>query len=201
MIAGNNSLIDIGAFAHSLNQNQLRTLRANRNPQTGRYEAPSESTIRRVLQRLDPTQLDTITTRWLRSHLQDLSITALAVDGKCVRTATLINGHSLQLFSALDTQTRLSCGQLQIPAKTNEIPSLKELLKDLDLHGALLTADAMHTQKATAAHVVEEKKADYLLVVKANQPKLFERLATLANAPTGVFFPSGYHAGSSPRPT
>ena len=104
------------------------------------------------------------------------------------------------MFSALDAQTRLSQGQIQIPAKTNEISALPELLKDLDLRGTLVSADALHTQKATAAHLVEEKKADYLLVVKENQPTLYHKLARLSQAPAGVFFPSGHHAGPRARP-
>ena len=58
MIAGNNSLIDIGDFAQSLNQNQLRSLRASRCRHTHKFLAPSEATLRRVLQRLDPVELD-----------------------------------------------------------------------------------------------------------------------------------------------
>jgi hypothetical protein len=199
IIAGNNSLIDIGEFAQSLNQNQLRSLRASRDRKTGKFIAPSETTIRRVLQRLEPAALDTLINDWLRSHLKDLGLSALAVDGKCVRTAAKINGQALQLFGALDTHTQLFCRQMPIPAKTNEIPALKDLLQDLDLRGALVSADALHTQKATAAHLVEEKQADYLLVVKGNQPKLFDKLARRFQAPKGVFFPSGHHAGPGPR--
>ncbi len=201
MIAGNDSLLDIGQFAQSLNQNQLRSLRASRSAKTHRFIAPSETTLRRILQRLDPAQLDTIVNDWLRSHLKDLDIAALAVDGKCVRTAAKIKGHAIQLFGALDTQTQLFCRQIPIPAKTNEIPCLKELLQDLDLRGTLVSADALNTQKATASHLVEEKKADYLLVVKANQPTLFDKLSRLSQAPQGVFFPSEHHAGPGSWPT
>lgn len=200
MIAGNNGLIDIGEFSQSLNQNQLRSLRAARCRKTGKFLAPSESTIRRVLQRLDPKELDGIVTDWLRSHLKDVGIAGLAVDGKCVRTASKIKGESIQLFSALDTQTHIVCRQIKIPAKTNEIPALKDLLDGLDLRGALVSADAINTQRSTANHLVEEKQADYLLVVKANQPKLFERLARLSTAENGVFFPSGHHSGPGPQP-
>ena len=199
MIAGNNSLIDIGEFSTSLNQNELRSLRAARCRKTGKLLAPSESTIRRVLQSLDPAELDRIISGWLRSHLKDLGITALAVDGKCVRTASKINGESIQLFSALDTQTKIVCRQIKIPAKTNEIPALKDLLEELDLRGALVSADAINTQKSTAAHIVEDKKADYLLVVKGNQPKLFDKLADLSMAESGAFSPSGCHSGPGPR--
>jgi hypothetical protein len=199
MIAGNNCLLDIGEFSQSLHQNQLRSLRAARCRRTGKLLAPSESTIRRVLQSLDPEQLDGVVTGWLRSHLQDLGIGALAVDGKALRTAPNIQGQSIQLFSALDIQTKIVCRQIRIPSKTNEITTLKDLLEDLDLRGALVSADALNTQKSTATHLVEDKHADYLLVVKANQPKLFERLARLSLAPTGSFSPSGHHAGPGPR--
>jgi hypothetical protein len=200
MIAGNNSLIDIGEFSQSLNQNQLRSLRASRDRKTGKFLAPSETTIRRILQRLDPTQLDTVVTDWLRSHLQNLNIACLAIDGKSARTAAKINGQPIQLFGALDTQNKLFCRQIQIPAKTNEIPTLKDLLQELDLRGTLVSADALQTQKSSATHIVENKKADYLLVVKANQPKLFDQLARLSHASEGVFFPSTHHAGPGPRP-
>jgi predicted transposase YbfD/YdcC len=100
----------------------------------------------------------------------------------------------------LDTQTHIVCRQIKIPAKTNEIPALKDLLDGLDLRGALVSADAINTQKSTANHLVEEKQADYLLVVKANQPKLFDKLAELSMAETGVFSPSGHHSEPGPRP-
>jgi hypothetical protein len=193
MIAGNNSLIDIGEFSQSLNQNQLRSLRACRCRKTRKFIAPSETTIRRILQRLDPTELDRLINDWLRSHLKSAGIAALAVDGKCARTAAKIKGQGLMLFGALDTHTQLFCRQIQIPAKTNEIPTLKDLLRDLDLRGTLVSADALNTQTTTADHIVEDKKADYLLVVKANQPKLFDKLARLSHAPKGVFFPSAHH--------
>lgn len=199
MIAGNNNLLDIGAFSQSLNQNRLRSLRASRCRKTRKYLAPSESTIRRVLQRLDPAELDAILNDWLRSHLKNLDIDALAIDGKSLRTAAKIKGQPLQLFGALDAQTQLFCRQIPIPAKTNEISSLKDLLQDLDLRGTLVTSDAINTQKSSAIHLVEDKKADYLLVVKANQPKLFEQLARLSQEPQGFFFPSGHHLGPGPR--
>jgi len=55
-----------------------------------------------------------------------------------------------------------------------QITALQPLLEDLDLAGALVTADALHTHRANAAWLVEVKKADYLLQVKANQPGLLE---------------------------
>ncbi|MFF7889428.1 transposase [Streptomyces sp. NPDC020794] len=69
--------------------------------------------------------------------------------------------------------------QLRIPDKTNEITCFAALLAPFDLTGVTVTADALHTQPAHARFLVDEKKAHYLLVVKANQPELHRRLRSL----------------------
>jgi len=70
---------------------------------------------------------------------------------------------------------RLTLGLISVDEKSNEIPAVQELLKVLDLDGAVVTADAMHCQKETAKAVIG-KEADYLLMVKGNQPSLQEEL-------------------------
>jgi len=62
--------------------------------------------------------------------------------------------------------------QTRVADKTNEIPRLKPLLAELDIAGAVVTADALHTQKETARHLLEDKKADYVFTVKDNQPTM-----------------------------
>lgn len=57
--------------------------------------------------------------------------------------------------------------------KSNEITAIPELLDMLALEGAIVSLDAMGTQKAIAARVVE-KKADYVLALKGNQTSLHE---------------------------
>ena len=74
-----------------------------------------------------------------------------------------------------------------------------EAVDQLDIRGALVSADAIQTQRKCAEYIVEQKQADYLMVVKANQPKLFDRLARLAKASDGTFFPPGHHSGSGAR--
>ncbi|MEV6012961.1 hypothetical protein AB0M29_40125 [Streptomyces sp. NPDC051976] len=56
---------------------------------------------------------------------------------------------------------------------------LAALLAPFDLAGVTVTADALHTQRAHARFLVEAKQAHYLLVVKANQPGLFQQLRAL----------------------
>jgi predicted transposase YbfD/YdcC len=64
------------------------------------------------------------------------------------------------------------------------------LLAPLDLNGAVVTADALHTQHETARYLVEDKGADYLFTVKENQPTLYW---TLARLPQRAFSPGGKH--------
>ena len=70
-------------------------------------------------------------------------------------------------------------GQIAVEEKTNEIPKLPQLLDPLPLEGAVITADALHTQQETARYLVESKKADYLFTVKDNQPTLRQDIAAL----------------------
>ncbi|MFE9633380.1 transposase [Streptomyces sp. NPDC006463] len=66
--------------------------------------------------------------------------------------------------------------QLRVPDKTNEITCFAALLEPFDLAGVVVTADALHTQRAHARFLVDEKQAHYLLTVKANQPALHPAL-------------------------
>jgi len=79
--------------------------------------------------------------------------------------------------------------QAAVPADTNEIPGLPRLLAPLPLAGAVVTADALHTQSETARFLVEEKGADYVLTVKDNQPTLRDDIAALR---LDAFPPAGH---------
>ena len=66
----------------------------------------------------------------------------------------------------------IAVAQLQVGDKTNEIPTIKPRLDPLNIEGAVVTADSLHTQKETARYLVKEKKADYVFTVKDNQSTL-----------------------------
>ncbi|TDT39632.1 putative transposase YbfD/YdcC [Streptomyces sp. BK208] len=68
--------------------------------------------------------------------------------------------------------------QRQVAAKSNETPAFAPLLDRIDLRGVVVTADAMHTQRAHAEHVIAAS-GHYLLVVKGNQKKLRKQLRRL----------------------
>jgi predicted transposase YbfD/YdcC len=103
----------------------------------------------------------------------------VAVDGKTVRGAVDTNGKQPHLLAAFDTVSQAVLAQREVDTKTNEITAFAPLLADLDLDGVVVTADAMHTQREHAEFLVTDKHADYLLVVKDNQPTLAAQLRHL----------------------
>lgn len=143
-----------------------------------RWTAPSEPTIRRVLSKLDAETWDAHIGQWLLQHL-DLKGQAVSVDGKTLRRAHDQGQPAPHLLSALLHQEGVVVAQRAVGDKTNEIPELPRLLESLPLAGAVVTADALHTQSDTARYVVEAKKADYLFTVKDNQPTLKQDIADL----------------------
>ena len=69
-------------------------------------------------------------------------------------------------------------GQVDVGAKTNEIPMFPLLLDRIDIAGAVITADAMHAQRDHATYLAG-RGAHYILTVKRNQPGLHAQLAAL----------------------
>jgi predicted transposase YbfD/YdcC len=68
---------------------------------------------------------------------------------------------------------------MPVDKKTNEITCFRPLLDDVDIAGKVVTADAMHTQVDHANYLKSERGADYLFIVKGNQPTLLESIELL----------------------
>lgn len=182
-LSGARSFCAIAEWASDLSPEALRKLGAKRkNP-------PSEPTIRRVLQRIDAQHLDEQFSQWLRKYFP-LAANAVAVDGKTLRGSHDAHKRPLHLLAAIMHEPSLVLGQIAVDQKTNEIPKLPELLDPIELKGAVVTADAMHTQKETARFLVENKQADYLFIVKDNQPTLRQDIVDLQ---LNAFPPCGIH--------
>ncbi|MFF3920202.1 ISAs1 family transposase [Streptomyces sp. NPDC001852] len=140
------------------------------------------STLGRLLARLDGDTVDNAVSGWLARRATDLvdepdRLTGLAVDGKTVR-GSRTDGHAVHLLAAALHDSQTVIAQRQIAAKSNEIPAFTPLLEKLDLHGVVVTADAMHTQREHAHHIVAAG-GHYLLVVKGNQQKLRKQIKRL----------------------
>lgn len=176
ILGGASTFIAIAEWADGLSQNQLRRLRAYYNQKKKKYIAPSEPTIRRVLQNADVDSVESCLGQWLLKICPD---NAISVDGKTLRGARRDNGTKVHLLSAFLQQQAVTISQVEVGEKTNEIPMIQPLLDKLNIKGAVVTADALHTQVKTAKYIVEAKHADYLFIVKENQKNLQEDIALL----------------------
>lgn len=194
VFAGARTYVAIAEWAHDLPISVRVRLGMGR-------RAPSESTIRRVLQSLNTDELDRAVSGWLTARAIDRAAAAdrgaatdrataarscrsggpmrsIAVDGKTARGARRIGGQAVHLFAALDHSTGIVLGQTEVDAKTNEITAFAPLLDRIDITDAVITADALHTQDRHA-HYLHERGGHYVFVVKNNRPKLRAQLAGL----------------------
>jgi predicted transposase YbfD/YdcC len=141
--------------------------------------APSEPTIRRLVAALDAAMLSALFGAWAMVRWTVVGgRKVVAIDGKTARGAKNGPNGAPHLVAALTHGSGLVVGQVQVGAKTNEIPAARDLLALFDLGGVVVTLDAMHTQTDTAEFITE-RGADYVLTVKGNQPKLRDKLAAL----------------------
>jgi predicted transposase YbfD/YdcC len=99
----------------------------------------------------------------------------LAIDGKTLRRSHDKSKGlgALHLVSVWASEFGLSLGQVATDQKSNEITAIPELLKLVDIRGAIITIDAMGTQRAIAKDIIDEG-ADYVLALKGNQETLHD---------------------------
>ena len=139
---------------------------------------PSHDTMNRVFRPLNPTQLETVLTNWGKEIGGLLAQKQLIVDGKQLR-GTIEAGHkqaTVQIVSVWAEKEHMCLAQSQIATKTNEIKAIPDLLKPLDITGSVVTIDAIGCQK-TITELIIDKKADYVIGLKANQDGLYEQVA------------------------
>ena len=142
---------------------------------------PSKDVFRRVLMALKPAAFQACFANWLQSLRAEATAATgvdqpiLAVDGKTARRShDRTNGlGALHSVSVWASEFGLSLGQVACAEKSNEITAIPELLRLVDIQGAIITIDAMGTQKAIAAQIIEGK-ADYVLALKGNQETLHQ---------------------------
>lgn len=146
------------------------------------HGVPSHDTISRVFRLIDPRSFQQGFTRWIESLHEELGLKLVAVDGKTLRRSFDRDRRGASMKSALhavsawSVENHVLLGQQACAEKSNEITAIPELLKLLELNGAIVTIDAMGCQKEIARAIVEGG-GDYVLAVKENQPTLHTAIA------------------------
>jgi predicted transposase YbfD/YdcC len=142
---------------------------------------PRKDVFRRVLMTVKPAAFQACFANWLQSLRAEavaetgVEQPVLAVDGKTLRRSHdrskgLGALHSVSVWAS---EYGLSLGQVACAEKSNEITAIPELLRLVDIKGAIVTIDAMGTQKAIARQIVDGG-ADYVLALKGNQETLHQ---------------------------
>jgi predicted transposase YbfD/YdcC len=145
------------------------------------HGVPRKDVFRRVLMVLQPAAFQACFANWLRALRAEavaetgVEQPVLAVDGKTARRSHDRSKGlgALHTVSVWASEYGLSLGQLACAEKSNEITAIPELLKLVDINGAIITIDAMGAQKAIAGQVIEGG-ADYVLALKGNQGALHQ---------------------------
>jgi predicted transposase YbfD/YdcC len=142
---------------------------------------PRKDVFRRVLMAVRPAAFQACYVNWLESLRAKAAAAAgvdqpvLAIDGKTARRShDRKNGlgalHSVSIWAS---EFGLSLGQVACAEKSNEITAIPEVLRLVDIRGAIITIDAMGAQKAIAAEIIDGG-ADYVLALKGNQETLHQ---------------------------
>jgi predicted transposase YbfD/YdcC len=158
---------------------------------------PSKTTIWRVLTDADPGALDAAVGTWLMDiagftgpaaagldagqEAGSRALMQVRLDGKAIRGAKDADGNQVRLLAALagpDAATSVIAAQAEVGKKTNEVPMAAVVLGQVDLAGKVVTADALHTVRATANHI-HEHGGEFVLPVKENRRALFDALDAL----------------------
>ncbi|MFF8530770.1 ISAs1 family transposase [Streptomyces sp. NPDC015532] len=156
VLAGAKSLLAVGEWVADAPPAVLEQLGVSIDPLFPKRSWPAESTVRRLLVRVDADALDQAVGTWLADRRgEPESLRGLAVDGKSLRGATRASGRKIHLLAACDHVSGLVLAQMDVGEKTNEITRFRPLLDTLpDLTGTVVTSDAMHTQHDHATYLL-----------------------------------------------
>jgi len=134
---------------------------------------PSHDTFNRLFQAIDPAAFQECFVSWMNAVCEACGLLHVQIDGKAARGSHK-KGKGLgclHTVSAWASENGVTFGQVACEEKSNEITAIPKLLALLDLRGAIVTIDAIGTQKEIVEQL-REQGADYLLPVKENQPTL-----------------------------
>lgn len=136
---------------------------------------PSHDTLGRVFAMIDPDEFGQCFQRWVSGLAGSVGGEVVSIDGKTLRGShdQYSGKEAIHMVSAWAGSSRIVLGQVKTEAKSNEITAIPSLLSMLVLAGCIVTIDAMGCQREIVTQI-RERKADYMIAVKANQPTLLQ---------------------------
>ena len=168
MLCGGESCVDMAEFGRKKEAFLRRFMELP-------HGIPSHDAFSDLFNVIDPSGTDAALLRLAGGWAERLGEDVVAIDGKALRRsfADAAERSPLHLVQAFSAEAGMVLGQVRVSDKSNEITAMPALLELLDLRGVTVTADAMHTQRATAQEVTA-RGGDYVLALKGNQGTLHD---------------------------
>lgn len=159
-LGGADTISDLTVYAQ-LNINWINELVGRR------FSAPSYDTLWWLLARVSPATFKGLLKRWFANMSEELRNKLLNLDGKRLKGASEegLLTHLVELFAE---EQRLVLAQERVPDKSSEPKVIDALLKDIDVSGAIISADALFANVPTVQKFLNQG-ADYLIGLKGNQ--------------------------------
>lgn len=147
---------------------------------------PSHQTIARIFSILKPKSFEQFFISWVARVNGSNEGRQIALDGKALRGSydKASAKEALHLLNACAVDNGICLGQMEVDTKTNEITVVPQMLDALDIKGAMISVDALNTQKEIAAQIINAK-ADYTLALKGNHKTLNEEVQAIFRAKAG----------------
>jgi predicted transposase YbfD/YdcC len=123
------------------------------------HGTPSHDTFGRVFSLIDPESFQVCFSNWIKEIVKSVTGDVIAVDGKCLRRSH--DKSAIYMVSPWSHDNQIMLGQVKVDEKSNEITALSALLKNLDIKRAIVTTDALNTQKKSATIIVEKRATIY----------------------------------------
>jgi predicted transposase YbfD/YdcC len=154
-------------------------------------DIPSHDTFRRVFSIINPAHLQMATVTFLIDNIRLIKrafgiesegMKQYCVDGKTARGTGRLKGQEdevkqLHVLHVYDRTDGICIVSKEVGDKTNEIPVAQDVLRMLDLRDAVVTFDALNTQRDTIEAIIGQK-GNYVAALKGNQPDLYEEVKT-----------------------
>ena len=135
-------------------------------------KVPCRAQFYNILGYVKPEKFNEAFIKWVKNVLcVNRAGKTVAIDGKsiCSTDKLTVDGSILHIASAIVSEYGLVIGSRECNTVMGEITAFRELIEMLDVKGAVVVADALHCNPESAKTVVFGE-ADYLFVVKDNQP-------------------------------
>ena len=136
----------------------------------------SHDTVRRLIKLLGAQDASKLLRRFTEPLVQELAQKIISIDGQAVRAAAKAGEQARYALNVYNSDLGLCVNQVWVEEKENEITRAVEAIEQLDLKGAVLTCDALNTQKKLCAKLLE-KGADYCMALKRNHAYLYDEVS------------------------